>query len=65
PADPIAHLAQATLEIRKAQTLAPADPAVRAEFEAIEAAFRAGGAPAAVPAPAPPTVPSRPRAPRP
>jgi len=65
PADPIAHLAQAMLEIRKAQTLAPADPAVRAEFEAIEAAFRAGGAPAAAPAPAPPTVPSPPRSPRP
>ncbi|MBT9289370.1 hypothetical protein [Prosthecodimorpha staleyi] len=40
PADPIPHLAQATLEIRKAQKLAPADPAVRAEAEAIEAAFR-------------------------
>ncbi|WP_152982118.1 caspase family protein [Prosthecomicrobium hirschii] len=58
PADPIAHLAQATLEIRKAQKLAPADPAVRAELEAIEAAFRAGGAPAAAPAPAPTPAPT-------
>ncbi|MBT9289372.1 caspase family protein [Hyphomicrobiaceae bacterium 22] len=55
-ADPIPHLAQATLEIRKAQKLAPADAAVRAEAEAIQAAFRAGGAPAAAPPPAPAPV---------